>query len=103
MWFQNNGATYKMGQPIELSAAAYAFTRECGDIQTISFSFDMGQTWKDYSMASEVSCYDPDQWTRATLKWTPSAAGSYTIMMQAKTDQGVEMNDPVALVVVVEE
>lgn len=103
MWFQNNGATYKMGQPIELSAAAYAFTRECGDIQTISFSFDMGQTWKDYSVASEVSGYDPDQWTRATLKWTPSAAGSYTIMMQAKTDQGVEMNDPVALVVVVEE
>lgn len=103
MWFQNNGTVYKMGEPIELSAAAYAFTRQCGDIQTVSFSFDMGQTWQDYDVASELSGYDPDQWIRATLNWTPAEPGSYTIMMQAKTDQGIEMADPVSLVVVVEE
>ena len=63
----------------------------------------MGQTWQDYDVASELSGYDPDQWIRATLNWTPAEPGSYTIMMQAKTDQGIEMADPVSLVVVVEE
>ena len=103
MWFQNNGTAYKLGDTVEVSAAAYSFTRECGDIQTVSFSFDMGVTWQDFTMASEVAGYDPDQWSRATLKWTPSAAGTYTIMMQAKTDQGIQMDDPVSLIVVVEE
>lgn len=103
MWFQNEGSTYKLGEPIELSAVAYSFNREGGDIETVSFSFDMGETWQDYTMASEISGYDPYQWCRATLKWTPSEAGTYTIMMQAKTDQGVEMENPVSLIVVVEE
>lgn len=103
MWFQNNGTAYKLGDTVEVSAAAYSFTREVGDIRTVSFSFDMGVTWQDFTMASEVAGYDPDQWSRATLKWTPSAAGTYTIMMQAKTDQGIQMDDPVSLIVVVEE
>ena len=30
-------------------------------------------------------------------------AGTYTVLMQATTDQGVSMNDPVALRLVVEE
>ena len=45
MWFQNEGSTYKLGEPIELSAVAYSFNREGGDIETVSFSFDMGETW----------------------------------------------------------
>lgn len=103
MWYQNNGATYKLGDPIELSAAVYSFNRQVGDIQTVSFSFDKGQTWIDFDMADEIEGYDPYQWTQATISWTPSAAGSYQIMAQASTADGTQMKDPISLFVVVEE
>lgn len=103
MWYQNNGATYKLGDPIELSAAVYSFNRQVGDIQTVSFSFDKGQTWIDFDMADEIEGYDPYQWTQATISWTPSGAGSYQIMAQASTADGTQMKDPISLFVVVEE
>lgn len=103
MWFQNDGATYKAGDSIDLSAATYAFTRQCGDITTVSFSFDMGLNWIDYDMASEIDGYDSQQWVCAYLKWIPQSAGTYCILMQATTDQGVSMTGPVSLRLVVEE
>ena len=103
MWFQNDGNSYKLGETIDISAAAYAFTRQCGNITTLSFSFDLGLTWIDFDMASEIDGYDPQQWVCAYLQWKPQTAGTYTVLMQATTDQGVSMNDPVALRLVVEE
>ena len=103
MWFQNDGNSYKLGETIDISAAAYAFTRQCGNITTLSFSFDLGLTWIDFDMASEMDGYDPQQWVCAYLQWKPQTAGTYTVLMQATTDQGVSMNDPVALRLVVEE
>lgn len=101
MWFQNDGLTYKAGETVNISCAAYAFTRQCGDITTMRFSFDQGLTWIDYDLASQLPGYDPKQWVCAELQWKPSGPGTYCILMQAVTDQGVAMDDPVALRLVV--
>lgn len=103
MWFQNDGLTFKAGETVDISCAAYAFSRQCGNITTMRFSFDQGMTWADYDVASEIPGYDPWQWVCADLSWTPSGAGTYCILMQAVTDQGVPMDRPVALRLIVEE
>lgn len=103
LWFQNNGNTYKLGETIELSAAAYSYNRAHGDLKTVSFSFDMGMTWLDYDLDSVISGYDPYQWARATIKWTPTEAGTYGVLMSGTTATGEEMADPVALILTVQE
>ena len=103
MWFQNDGNTYKVGEPVDLSGAVYTWNRVQGNLETISFSFDMGQSWVDYDVNSEISDFDPYQWVRYSLSWTPTKAGVYQIKMSATDDQGNQMKQPVTLFVTVEE
>ncbi len=103
MWFQNNGNTYKVGETVDLSGAVYSWNRIVGNLQTISFSFDMGQTWIDYDVNAELEDFDPYQWVSYSMQWTPTQAGSYQIKVNATDDQGNQMANPVTLFVTVEE
>ena len=87
-WFQNNGNTYKVGEPIELTGAVYSWTKVVGPLDTISFSFDMGETWVDYDVDAEIADFDPAQWVQFSLKWTPTQAGTYQVKLNASDGQG---------------
>ncbi|MBR2790712.1 MAG: molybdopterin-dependent oxidoreductase [Eggerthellaceae bacterium] len=100
-WFQNDGQTFKAGETVNISCAVYAFSRQCGFITTVRFSFDQGMTWIDYDVASNIPGYDPYQWVCADIQWKPAGPGTYCVLAQAVTDQGVAMDDPIALRLVV--
>ena len=103
MWFQNDGNTYKVGEPVSLSGAVFSFNRAAGDLATISLSFDMGATWTDFDVATEIANYDPCQWTRFYIDWTPQKAGTYQVKMNATDSAGAQMEEPITLFLTVVE
>lgn len=103
MWLQNDGNTYKVGETVDLSGVVYTWNRVQGNLKTVSFSFDMGETWTDYDVNSEISDFDPYQWVHYSMSWTPTKAGTYQIKLSAADDQGNQMKEPITLFVTVEE
>ena len=103
MWFQEDGVTAKVGEPVTLTGAVYSWNRVVGDLASVNFSFDMGKTWQDVKIADQVTDFDPFQWVTYSLDWTPSKAGKYQVKLQATDVNGVQMKKPVTLFVNVEE
>ena len=103
MWFQEDGVTAKVGEPVTLTGAVYSWNRVVGDLASVNFSFDMGKTWQDVKIADQVTDFDPFQWVTYSLDWTPSKAGKYQVKLQATDANGVQMKKPVTLFVNVEE
>ncbi len=103
MWFQEDGITAKVGEPVTLTGAVYSWNRVVGDLASVNFSFDMGKTWQDVKIADQVTDFDPFQWVTYSLDWTPSKAGKYQVKLQATDANGVQMKKPVTLFVNVEE
>ena len=103
MWFQEDGITAKVGEPVTLTGAVYSWNRVVGDLASVNFSFDMGKTWQDVKIADQVTDFDPFQWVTYSLDWTPSKAGKYQVKLQATDVNGVQMKKPVTLFVNVEE
>ena len=103
MWFQEDGVTAKVGEPVTLTGAVYSWNRVVGDLASVNFSFDMGKTWQDMKIADQVTDFDPFQWVTYSLDWTPSKAGKYQVKLQATDANGVQMKKPVTLFVNVEE
>ncbi|MEE0583333.1 MAG: molybdopterin-dependent oxidoreductase, partial [Adlercreutzia sp.] len=103
MWFQEDGVTTKVGEPVTLTGAVYSWNRVVGDLASVNFSFDMGKTWQDVKIADQVTDFDPFQWVTYSLDWTPSKAGKYQVKLQATDVNGVQMKKPVTLFVNVEE
>lgn len=54
-------------------------------------------------MNAELEDFDPFQWVRYSMQWTPTQAGSYQIKVNATDDQGNQMGNPITLFVTVEE
>ena len=102
-WFQNNGNTYKVGEKVELSGACYSWAKLVGELETIRFSFDQGETWTEFDVKSQLPDFDKFQWVNFDLTWTPSAAGKYQIKLDAIDSQGNHITSPVTLFVTVEE
>ncbi len=103
MWFQEDGLKAKVGEPVTLSGAVYSFNRVVGDLATISFSFDMGVTWQDFDVASEVADFDPHQWVTYSIDWTPQMSGTYQVKVNATDVDGNQFETPITLFVNVEE
>lgn len=103
MWFQEDGVTAKVGEPVTLTGAVYSWNRVVGDLASVNFSFDMGKTWTDVQIADQITDFDPFQWVTYSLDWTPSKAGKYQVKLQATDVNGVQMKKPVTLFVNVEE
>ena len=103
MWFQEDGITAKVGEPVILTGAVYSWNRVVGDLASVNFSFDMGKTWQDVKIVDQVTDFDPFQWVTYSLDWTPSKAGKYQVKLQATDVNGVQMKKPVTLFVNVEE
>ncbi|BCS56555.1 hypothetical protein ADLECEL_04400 [Adlercreutzia equolifaciens subsp. celatus] len=102
-WFQNDGVTVKVGETTTLTGAAYSFYKVSGGIEQLSFSFDMGQTWTDFKIADTIKDYDAGQWINWSIDWTPQKAGTYIVKVDGIDGEGNHMENPVSLVVVVEE
>lgn len=103
MWFQNNGLSAKVGEKVALTGACTSWSKIVGELDTIRFSFDLGQTWQEYKVTSEVPNFDPYQWVNYTLEWTPSAPGKYQVKLDAIDTEGNHIPNPVTLFVNVEE
>ena len=102
-WFQNDGLTVKAGETATLTGAAYSFYKVSGGIEQLSFSFDMGQTWTDLDVDAEIDGYDKGQWINWSIDWTPQTPGTYIVKVDGVDEDGNHMENPVSLVVVVEE
>ena len=103
MWFDNDGKTFKLGEPVELSGAVWSWTGVVDELDTISISTDMGVTWTEFDVQGELSDFDPDQWVRFTMSWTPSEAGTYNVKLKGTDVSGNSMSEPVSCVIRVEE
>ena len=75
MWFQEDGVTAKVGEPVILTGAVYSWNRVVGDLASVNFSFDMGKTWQDVKIVDQVTDFDPFQWVTYSLDWTPQQGG----------------------------
>lgn len=58
MWFQEDGVTAKVGEPVTLTGAVYSWNRVVGDLASVNFSFDMGKTWQDVKIADQVTDFE---------------------------------------------
>lgn len=103
MWFQEDGVTAKVGEPVTLTGAVYSWNRVVGDLASVNFSFDMGKTWTDAKIADQITDFDPFQWVTYSLDWTPTKAGKYQVKLQATDVDGTQIKKPVTLFVNVEE
>lgn len=101
-WFQNDGVTGKVGEPLELTGYGFAWsgTDLVAPLATLSFSFDYGDTWTDVSIPVDA---DPYQWSTFAAAWTPQAPGTYVAWLKAVNADGYEQEVPSGLFVVVEE
>lgn len=88
-WFDEDGVTGKVGQPMTFEGSAYGWhigEWECNPTQ-IKFSFDYGMTWQTIDVPAD---FDPDQWAHFTLNWTPKEAGTYILKASAVGADGAE-------------
>ncbi len=89
-WFENDGLEFTMDEGVTLTGYAYGWSYY-GDLSTIQFSTDMGQTWETFNVPPS---HDSDQWTTFTLHWNPPAPGTYIVKVSATNDSGDGMKDP---------
>lgn len=99
-FFQEDGATYKLGEPIELTGFSFSWASSMGAINKVSFSLDYGETWVDYTPPADL---DPAQWTYWDFSWTPDKAGTYIVKVQAQSEDGSVQTAPANVIVTVEE
>lgn len=84
-WFQNDGLTFKKGEPVELTGYAYALGTSVAPLQAIEFSCDLGVTWTRVEVPEG---FDPMQWVTFNFSWTPETAGTHIINVRGVNSLG---------------
>jgi DMSO/TMAO reductase YedYZ molybdopterin-dependent catalytic subunit len=77
-----SGEQLKAGQRYQLAGVA----NDGGDgIRQVEVSSDGGQTWSDATLGADLGKYS---WRTWRADWTPSAKGTYKLMVRATTNRG---------------
>jgi DMSO/TMAO reductase YedYZ molybdopterin-dependent catalytic subunit len=76
------GAQVRAGQRLELSGVASDGGSGIGKIE---ISNDGGKTWSDAELGADLGKYS---WRRWRSAWTPTAKGSYRVMVRGTTNNG---------------
>ena len=102
-WFDNDGEVYKLGDTISLKGASWSWSKTTAPLESIAFSFDMGQNWTEYQVNEVVPDFDEYQWVTYTVDWTPEKAGTYMVKVLPTDADGNQPYKPISLILTVEE
>lgn len=76
-----DGGEFQVGEVITFEG----YADDCGDaIAAVEFSMDEGKTWTTFATDGATA----DRWVHWNFHYTPEAAGTYKLMVQAKTVSG---------------
>lgn len=98
-FFDNDGIQAKVGQELTLSGYSWSWAQYAGTLTTIEFSDDYGRNWYEVEVPTS---FDPNQWTRWDLKWTPTEPGTHILHVRGISDM-YEQSVPSSIIIEVAE
>lgn len=98
-FFDNDGIEAKVGQELTLSGYSWSWAQYAGTLTTIEFSDDYGRNWTEVEVPAS---FDPNQWVRWDLKWTPSEPGTHILHVKGISDM-YEQSVPSSIIIEVAE